>query len=51
MAAGVSRKEPLNQVDQQKILVETILKENKHQQLYTTFSINPFRKRNTIFFF
>jgi hypothetical protein len=45
MAAGKSGgKEPANIVHQQAILVETIHKEERHQKLFTTYSINPFRK-------
>lgn len=37
-------KTPVNIVHQQAILVETILKEEKYQKLFTNYSINPFRK-------
>jgi FAM183A and FAM183B related len=45
MAADKSGgKEPANIVHQQAILVETIHKEERHQKLFTNYSINPFRK-------
>jgi hypothetical protein len=43
-AAKGGGKEPANIVHQQAILVETIHKEERHQKLFTTYSINPFRK-------
>ena len=45
-AAKGGGKEPANIVHQQAILVETILKEERHQKLFTNYSINPFRKSN-----
>ncbi|TRY77640.1 hypothetical protein DNTS_005788 [Danionella cerebrum] len=37
-------KEPLDIVHQNAIRVETIMKELRHQKLYTQFNINPFKK-------
>ena len=37
-------KQPANVVHQNAILCETIMKEQRHQKLYTNYSINPFRK-------
>ena len=34
---------------QQAILVETILKEEKYQKLFTNYSINPFKKSKYIY--
>ena len=45
-AAGKAKeKEPVDIVHQNAIHVETILKEQRTQKLYTEFSINPFKKR------
>jgi len=38
------KKTPVDIVTQQAILVETILKEERYQKLFTNYSINPFRK-------
>ncbi|XP_076440623.1 cilia- and flagella-associated protein 144-like [Babylonia areolata] len=43
MAAG-KEKEPKNMVHQNAILCETVTKENRHQKLYTNYSINPFKE-------
>jgi hypothetical protein len=48
MASPGDKKEPANIVAQQAILVETILKEERHQKLFTNYSINPFRKMHTL---
>eukprot|EP00745_Piridium_sociabile_P028669 TRINITY_DN46310_c0_g1_i1.p1 TRINITY_DN46310_c0_g1~~TRINITY_DN46310_c0_g1_i1.p1 ORF type:complete len:139 (+),score=37.88 TRINITY_DN46310_c0_g1_i1:54-470(+) len=40
---GKGEKEPKNKVHQNAILCETVTKENRHQKLYTNYSINPFR--------
>ena len=37
-------KEPPNIVHQNAILCETITKEQRHQKLYTNYSVNPFNK-------
>lgn len=44
----VKEKEPLDIVHQNAIHVETILKEQRCQKLYTEFTINPFRKCESI---
>ncbi len=38
-------KDPVDIVHQNAIHVETIMKELRHQKLYTEFNINPFKKR------
>ena len=38
------KKTSVDIVAQQAILVETILKEERYQKLFTNYSINPFRK-------
>ncbi|KAK3752226.1 hypothetical protein QZH41_012242 [Actinostola sp. cb2023] len=44
-----SRKEPeINFVHQNAILCETIQKEQRNQQLYTNYSVNPFKKMYTL---
>ena len=49
MAAEKGReKDPLNFVHQNAILCETIHKQNRHQKLYTEYSINPFKKMYTV---
>ena len=37
-------KDPINVVHQNAILCETIMKEQRHQKLYTSYSVNPFKK-------
>ena len=44
MAAAGKEKEPKNAVHQNAILKETVTKENRHQKLYTNYSINPFKE-------
>ncbi|KAL3867885.1 hypothetical protein ACJMK2_040731 [Sinanodonta woodiana] len=39
-----AEKEPLNFVHKNAILCETIMKEQRHQKLYTNYSVNPFKK-------
>ncbi len=39
-----TEREPPNAVHQNAILCETVSKENRHQRIYTTYSVNPFRK-------
>jgi hypothetical protein len=41
-------KEPVNIVHQNAIFCETVHKEQKHQKLYTNFSINPYKKSESI---
>ncbi|KAL8615101.1 hypothetical protein ACOMHN_009177 [Nucella lapillus] len=41
---GKGEKEPKNMVHQNAILCETVTKENRHQKLYTNYSINPFKE-------
>ena len=41
------KKTPVDLVAQQAILVETILKEERYQKLFTNYSINPFKKSNS----
>ena len=43
-AAAAKEKDPLNFVHQNAILCETITKEQRHQKLYTNYSVNPFKK-------
>merc|ERR1712224_276047 len=45
-----SKKDPtsINYVHQMDILCETIKKEQKNQRLYTSYSINPFKKMYTL---
>lgn len=43
-AAATKEKDPLNFVHQNAILCETITKEQRHQKLYTNYSVNPFKK-------
>ena len=38
-------KEPINIVHQNAIFRETIQKEQRHQKLYTSFGVNPYKKR------
>ncbi|XP_066522334.1 protein FAM183A isoform X2 [Hoplias malabaricus] len=48
-AAGKAKeKEPVDVVHQTAIHVETIMKERRSQKLYTTFSINPFKKLHVL---
>lgn len=47
-AAKQKEKEPANFVHQNATLCETILKEQRHQKLYTNYSVNPFKKIHTI---
>ena len=42
--ANKTEKPPKNIVHEQAILVETIKKEIREQQLFTNFSVNPFNK-------
>ncbi|KAM6962654.1 cilia- and flagella-associated protein 144 [Aplochiton taeniatus] len=44
MAGAKQEKAPLDIVHQNAIHVETILKEQRSQKLYTKFSINPYKK-------
>ena len=39
-------KEPINIVHQNAIFCETILKEQRHQKLYTSYGVNPYKKSN-----
>jgi hypothetical protein len=41
-------KEPVNIVHQNAIFCETVHKEQKHQKLYTNFSINPYKKMHAL---
>ena len=43
-AAAAKEKDPVNFVHQNAILCETITKEQRHQKLYTNYSVNPFKK-------
>ncbi|XP_069126557.1 cilia- and flagella-associated protein 144-like [Argopecten irradians] len=43
-AAVKGEKEPPNFVHHNAILCETIMKEQRHQVLYTNFSVNPYKK-------
>lgn len=43
--AKPKEKDPVDIVHQNAIHVETIMKELRHQKLYTEFNINPFKKR------
>ncbi|XP_002737174.1 cilia- and flagella-associated protein 144-like [Saccoglossus kowalevskii] len=45
---ATAAKDPINIVHQSAILEETIKKEQRHQKLYTTYSVNPFRKMYTL---
>ncbi|XP_011428758.1 protein FAM183B-like [Crassostrea angulata] len=47
-AAATKEKDPLNFVHQNAILCETITKEQRHQKLYTNYSVNPFKKIHVI---
>ena len=38
-------KEPVNIIHQNAIFCETIMKEQRHQKLYTSFGFNPYKKR------
>jgi hypothetical protein len=44
MAGTKTEREPPNFVHQNAILCETIMKEQRHQKLYTNYSVNPFKK-------
>lgn len=46
--AAQAQKDPLNFVSQNAILCETINKEQRHQKIYTNYSVNPFKKLHTI---
>ncbi|XP_062509229.1 cilia- and flagella-associated protein 144-like [Corticium candelabrum] len=50
MATQASKKEkdPVNIVHQNAILCETIMKEQRHQKLYTSYSVNPYNKMYTL---
>lgn len=48
MAKPLKEKDPLNFVHQNAILCETIMKEHRHQKLYSSYSVNPFKKIHTI---
>lgn len=51
MAAAVTKgteRDPPNFVHQNAILCETIMKEQRHQKLYTNYSVNPFKKRKNV---
>ncbi len=41
---GSKNKGPVSVVHQNAILCETIMKEQRHQKLYTSYSVNPFKK-------
>ena len=45
-AAGKQQqeKEPVNIIHQNAIFCETIMKEQRHQKLYTSFGFNPYKK-------
>lgn len=43
--ANTKEKDPVDIVHQNAIRVETIMKELRHQKLYTEFNINPYKKR------
>ncbi|KAK1796702.1 hypothetical protein P4O66_009717 [Electrophorus voltai] len=48
-ASGKAKeKEPVDIVHQNAIHVETIMKEQRSQKLYTKFSINPFKKLHVL---
>ncbi|RXN35543.1 protein FAM183A [Labeo rohita] len=42
--ANTKEKDPVDIVHQNAIRVETIMKELRHQKLYTEFNINPYKK-------
>lgn len=47
MAAAAKQqqeKEPVNIIHQNAIFCETIMKEQRHQKLYTSFGFNPYKK-------
>jgi len=44
MAAKKAERPETNFVHQNAILCETIQKEQRNQQLYTNYSVNPFKK-------
>ncbi|XP_060775288.1 cilia- and flagella-associated protein 144-like [Neoarius graeffei] len=48
MAAPTNVKEPVDFVHQDLIHLDTILKEQRHQKLYTTFNVNPFKKLHVL---
>ncbi|XP_013409420.1 protein FAM183B-like [Lingula anatina] len=48
MSKAPPQKDPTNFVHQNAIHRETILKETKHQKLYTNYSINPYNKMHAI---
>ncbi|VDI81194.1 cilia- and flagella-associated protein 144-like [Mytilus galloprovincialis] len=51
MAAAVTKgteRDPPNFVHQNAILCETIMKEQRHQKLYTNYSVNPFKKLHVL---
>ena len=41
---AVPVKDPINAVHQNAILCETIMKEQRHQKIYTSYGVNPFKK-------
>ena len=43
-AATQKEKDPVNIVHQNAIFCETILKEQRHQKLYTSYGVNPYKK-------
>ena len=45
---GKHEKDPVNIVHQNAILCETIMKEQRHQKLYTSYNVNPYKKSNNI---
>jgi len=46
--ASKGEREPPNFVHQNAILCETIMKEQRHQKLYTNYSVNPFKTIHVI---
>ncbi|KAJ8311046.1 hypothetical protein KUTeg_011404 [Tegillarca granosa] len=46
--ATKGEREPPNFVHQNAILCETIMKEQRHQKLYTNYSVNPFKTIHVI---
>jgi hypothetical protein len=49
MAGKQKEKEPINIVHQNAILCETIGKEQRTQKLNTNYSVNPFKKSDSIY--
>jgi len=47
---AVQKEKRVDIVAKQAILVETILKEERYQKLFTNYSINPFKKSESFHF-